>query len=240
MTPVRKKMPNVRQLYQLQELDLAVEARQVELADVTARLADRSEIAAAGERLQKLESDAAGLGKARRGLERAVEELVERLQKVDDRLYSGTVTNPKEWTAAEEERSFIRARRSENEDKLLDVMVDLEGREEARSQAEGTLQRLEAERPGLEAELTEEQRRLSAELAELNRRRDNLAPQLGADVAVLYESLRRSKGGRAVAVVERGMCQGCRVALSTGQLQQVRINQNLVQCSSCHRILYLA
>ena len=39
--------------------------------------------------------------------------------------------------------------------------------------------------------------------------------------------------------VERGMCQGCRLALSTMELQRARSARGVVQCSSCRRILYV-
>ena len=233
-------MPDVKQIHRLQETDLGIEAREAELAEVTASLSDESEITGQLSRSRKLESELEDLATARRALERALEEIQQGLQKVEGRLYGGTVTNPKELEAAEEERKFLVARRGEHEDKLLDLMVDIESREELRAEAQQTLQRLETDRPGVVEGLTKKQARLTAELTELNGRRDDLTPQLGADVAALYESLRRSKGGTAVAVIERGMCQGCRLTLSTGQLQQARANQNLVQCSSCHRILYVA
>ena len=165
-----RQMPDTRQLHRLQEMDLGIEARQAEFAEVTAKLADESEITDERARLDKLESELASLATARRGLERALGELEEGLQKVEGRLYGGQVTNPKELEAAEEERRFTVARRGEHEDKLLDVMVDIEARDELRAGAQRTLQRLEAGRPGLVQELTNEQARLTAELADLNRR----------------------------------------------------------------------
>ena len=53
----------------------------------------------------------------------------------------------------------------------------------------------------------------------------------------LYAALRQAKQGRAVAKVERGSCQGCRIGLPTHMVQKVRAQESLVQCPSCERIL---
>ena len=58
------------------------------------------------------------------------------------------------------------------------------------------------------------------------------APTLG-----LYERLRSGRQGRAVARVERSICQGCRIGLPSHLVQRVRSGVVLVQCPSCERIL---
>mgnify|MGYP003313458072 CR=1 FL=1 len=55
---------------------------------------------------------------------------------------------------------------------------------------------------------------------------------------VLYESLRKSKGGVAVTVVKGGICDGCRIALSSSNSQRVAETNELPRCGSCQRILY--
>ena len=42
-----------------------------------------------------------------------------------------------------------------------------------------------------------------------------LLPTMPGNLLPLYESLRKGKGGRAIAIVERGTCQGCRLSLTT-------------------------
>jgi len=79
-----------------------------------------------------------------------------------------------------------------------------------------------------------------ASLASLEQRREDLAARIDAASLELYQDLRQKRQGRAVAKVEQGMCQGCRLVLSMTELQRARISQELVQCSSCQRILYLS
>ena len=233
-------MPDIEALYELQETDLGIEERSAELEEVGARLADESEIENARRRLEVLEVKLGQLGTSRRGIDLAVQDFELRLKKLDDRLYGGAITNPKEMEAAQEERNFMVEKRSEHEEQLLNVMVEIEDAEAARTGAADNLEQLIASRPTEVADLTRRQERLTAELTDLNVRREELVPGQGAQVIVLYDSLRKTRGGRALAKVEQGMCQGCRLTLSTGELQQTRGNRNVVQCSSCNRILYFA
>ena len=53
----------------------------------------------------------------------------------------------------------------------------------------------------------------------------------------LYDVLRDRRDGSAVATVERGMCQGCRITLPRNIIQKARNPGALVQCVSCERIL---
>jgi hypothetical protein len=52
----------------------------------------------------------------------------------------------------------------------------------------------------------------------------------------LYERLRQQKQGNAVAKIEQGRCQGCKITIPVSELSQARAGE-LVQCGSCSRVL---
>ena len=121
-----------------------------------------------------------------------------------------------------------------------DLMAQVEG-------AQATILRLTTEAENIERawrleqqELSAQQEALSAALRELDERRRGLASKVDQSSLRLYEELRAKKQGRAVAKVEQGMCQGCRIVLPARDLQRARGSQGLVQCSSCERILYIS
>ena len=232
-------MSDVKQLFDLQELDLEIATREKSLSEVRSRLADDSALTSARERVTALEADLDKIEGNRRALDSAVALLKERLQSVESRLYGGAVTNPKELAAAEEERTFVMGQQGQEEEKLLEVMVDVEDGQSAHREAIGALARIEKERPAELADLGVAEKSLSAELAELNDKRERITPVVPPRALSTYESLRKTKNGHAVAKVVGGTCQGCRLRLSTGQLQQARGSQGLVQCSICLRILYV-
>mgnify|MGYP001216415594 CR=1 FL=1 len=231
-------MPDIKQLYELQETDLNIAGRETEIAGVESDLADESTITKARAELEKTTEYLQKLQADRRDCERESNSITEKLQKIERRLYSGAVTNPKELSAAEEERVFTQANRREAEEKLLEILLEIDGFEDDQSRIRDKLETLEAERPGLMAKLQDRKNILSKELEDLHQRRDDLSPRIAAQTVILYNSLFTSKNGYAVAKVEGGMCQGCRLALSTSELQRARLS-SIVQCSSCRRILYV-
>ncbi len=231
-------MWGVKQLYGLQEIDLELVEAEARRESLRNRLADRSELQKSAERLERLEKRKADLSTRSRAFERLVAEVETTLERLNDRLYGGSVTNPQQLAAAQEEQAFTAARKKEAEDQLLEVMIDLEELEPVLTEARETATTLRDERPGLERAWKKEGRDTSARIESLQADRAALLPTMPGNLLPLYESLRKGKGGRAIAIVERGTCQGCRLSLTTQETQRARGGQQIVQCSSCGRILY--
>ena len=232
-------MFSIKQLYDLQELDQEVFANEKSLAEVRARLADDSAVVSAKERLDQLTSELAQRAAARREVEFSVQQLGEKLQTVETRLYGGAITNPRELSAYEAERNILQRRRSPEEDRLLELLVEIEDFQSARGEAQHHLEQLVADRKVEHTDLLETEKSLVGELDKQSQSRNEITQEIPPSALSVYESLRKTRNGHAVAKVERGMCQGCRIALPTMELQRARISQGIVQCSSCRRILYL-
>ena len=227
-----------KRLYDLQELDWALSADEASLKEVRARLEDESEINAARARLQKLTAELDKRAPLRRTLESSLARLEERLQAAEQRLYGGAVTNPRELSASEEERRLLQEQRGAEEDRMLDVMVEIEELQSSRDATQDLLGRLETDREAEYADLLQRQDALVVSIDELRRGRQQVTPEIPVAMLSVYESLLKTRGGHAVAKVERGLCQGCRLALPTMENQRAKSSQGIVQCSSCRRILY--
>ena len=229
----------IKKLYELQEVDWKISAHEKSLAKVRATLADDSAQVSARTQIETLDAQLAERAPQRRQAERTVQQLEDKLQELEKRLYGGSVTNPKELSALDEERSYLQGQRSAEGDQLLDLMVEIEEVQSARNDVLEHLKQLEAQVIAEQPQLLESQERLISELNQMRQDRDNTAPEVPSSALPLYESLRKDRNGYAVAKVERGLCQGCRVALPTMDLQRARSSQSIVQCSSCRRILYV-
>ena len=231
-------MFSIKQLYDLQETDLVIDAREKRLADVRRRLADDTAVTSARERVAELDLRLQAPSARRRDLELDVQQLTDRLTSVQDRLYSGSITSPRELSAYEADRQHLQKRRGAEEDRLLEVMVEVDELRSARSRAAQELERIDAERRTDVKELEEDERELIAALEALRQSRDGIAPAIPPATLSVYEGLRKSRDGVAVARVVRSMCEGCRLTLPTMELQRAKSSQSIVQCSSCRRILY--
>lgn len=217
-----------------------MDAKRDALSEVMSRLddsevVDQSRLSLAGdkERLAELE-------RSQRELEREVEDLQAKAAASENRLYGGTVKNPKELASLQEQVANLKQRMKDLDDKTLDIMDEVETVQQQVSLKRQTLAEVEKEWQEEQASLSRERAELSSALAALEQKKEGLTSKLDKASLELYQSLRRIRQGRAVVKVELGVCQGCRIALPMSELQRAKIGQELVQCSSCERILYLS
>ncbi len=233
-------MSKGRQLYELQEVDLEIDAKREALSHVISRIGDSETLAEARISLAREEERLAELERSQRDGEREVDDLQAKVTALEEKLYGGAVKNPKELASLQGQVENLKRRRKGLEDKVLDIMTEVETTGQKVSLKRREVAGIEEEWREEQASLSKEQAELSAALATLEQKRNDLASRIDAASLELYQALRRKRQGRAVAKVEQGMCQGCRIALPMSELQRARMGQGLVQCSSCERILYVS
>ena len=233
-------MLDIKKLYQLQDIDLQIGSVEADLADTKAKLSDRSSISLARRKLDQAEGRFDTLSSKKRSTERAVTDIEETIKRLDDRLYGGSITNPQQLSAAQEERSFTVIRQSESEDQLLEIMLQIEELEPVLEKLRESLSKLEQERPKLEESWRQLEKELETRLSMLQPERKEILPSMPSKLLPLYESIRKNKGGEAISLVKGEICQGCHLAIPTQDIQRARNGQSMVQCSSCGRILFVA
>lgn len=233
-------MSKGRQLYELQEVDQDIDARREKLSDIESRLGENSTLQEARARLDRQKQRFDELKGSQREGEWVVEDLRGKVAVLEKRLYGGSVKNPKELSGLQEQTEHLKTKSRQEEERVLDIMAELESTEADLSAMVQEVQHLDKQWQDEQARLARERDELASLLADLEQRRKELSSRIDASSLRLYEELRAKKRGRAVARVEQGMCQGCRIVLPTRELQRARSGQELVQCSSCERILYVS
>jgi predicted nucleic acid-binding Zn-ribbon protein len=232
-------MTSIRQLYSLQELDQALDRIEGQKAEVEQELAsslivEQIEIALKGE--QERLQDTLRLQRAQQF---EIETLRERSTQLDQRLYGTDVTNPRELPALQDEASRVRDQLKQQEASLAEFSQKATDAQTHCQTLEKELADAQSAWQLRQAQLGERLKLLASERASLAATRARLAAGLTPVELASYESLRQRKGGQAVARVERGLCQSCRMSLPTQQLQRVRSGRQTVLCSSCGRMLFL-
>lgn len=226
-------------LYDLQELDLKLDALVTNLHQIREQLADESQIKTARSTLEEVSGKLKELRIEGRGIELDVKELTERVNNLQSRLYSGVVKNPREVLAVEEELEFTTNEQKTKENLLLQNMVESEDKENDQATFELTLEKLEETRPAELQRLKTSSNQIEVDIVKVTKKRNEIVASVRFDLVALYDALRKSKEGRAVSKVERGMCTACRLTLSQSELQRAKIFDGAVQCGSCNRILVL-
>ncbi|MBI4298417.1 MAG: hypothetical protein HY666_01470 [Chloroflexi bacterium] len=229
-----------KQLYDLQVLDWEIASKNRSLADVGARLSDNQALLSIRSKLEEAQQKRKELHFQQRDLEMEADSLTGKIKEEDAKLYGGTVKSPRELADLMEEVKQLRSLEKQLEDRLLELMAESENAQNAVEELQQKLTKTEAEWEVEHQRLLQEEASLLEELSSLSQKRMSWVSVLDAPDLGLYVSLLENKQGHAVAKVERGICQGCRISLPTKDLQQARTAQRPVQCSSCGRILYVS
>ncbi len=227
-----------KQLYQLQEVDLELESNERALQQVTSQLGESQEVVKVRNKLASERQRLEELRRQQQSLEWEIDDIATKLTATEDKLYSGSIGSPKELANLQHEVDGLKTRRSQLEDKALDIMEQVELATASVATIDSQLKTVEAEWQSQQQQLSADMEQLKAVLSNLQHKRQTLAAEIDPRAVELYQELKNQKG-TAVAKVEQGICRGCRISLSATELQRAR-SGSLTQCSSCGRILFLA
>lgn len=149
-----------------------------------------------------------------------------------------SVKKLEEFNALTHEMSQAEKDRSAKEQKLSDLIDQLNGEEDALKALNETLTTTRESGQGLEAEIIESILRINAEGKALKQERDLLVEKAEPEVFQIYERLLRNKKDRVVVPIENRCCSGCHIMLTPQNENLVRKGERLVFCEHCSRIHY--
>jgi len=187
--------------------------------------------------LERVETSLEESRKKQGRMEEEVQRLEEKLSREEGKLYGGKVTSPKELRGLQAEVSSIKRQKDTLETELLEEM---ERQDEIRLQSEDLKShgnRIRAEIEDKTRVLETETAQMRAELAELERKRDELCSRIGEELLELYGELLGSRHNLAVVKVIDGVCQGCRVELPGMEYDRFLKSDAVFRCANCGRIM---
>ena len=231
-------MSRVASLYDLQMIDSGLDSRVARMRQIDEQMADNPELLSARAALDEASARLAAEQATLKQLSHDGDETSTRLRTLEKKMYDGSVKNPKELGQMQEEVGHLRERSKSLEERTLDSMLAVEAAESEQTQAQEALDGLTREQETYHAGLLEEKDKLLGQAKVLQVKRQRSITELPwADLQV-YERLRRSKGGVAIAAVRGGLCEGCHVAVPATVMRQARSGTELTTCPTCGRILY--
>jgi len=229
-------LPEIDKLLELQAADKEIRRLQVEVAALPKRTAAiEQKLAGTKAHLEKVRVAAKGDEANRKKFEANIKDLQTKISKYRDQ--SLDVKTNDQYKALLHEIQFAEQEIRLNEDRILEVMVNVDAREKDVKAAEAELK---AETAEIEKE-KEEARRVTAEdqtkLAEWNAKRNALHQAISEDLVRHYERVMKFRGS-GLAEVRDHKCMGCQVMLRPQIYNEVRIGEKVVICDSCQRIYY--
>ena len=101
---------------------------------------------------------------------------------------------------------------------------------------ESDLEKIESRQTELKGSIKEQWKRIDAEIARKEERKQEAQTPIDPALLDLYEKLRVIKEGVAVAAYDHGVCGGCHMSLSPAE-QEETFAADLPRCVHCRRIL---
>ncbi len=225
-------------LFRLQNLDTQINQMQKHLQEIERILLQDERVKSA---LENLEKSAETLKNQKRALvliEDQVETKQIKLKLTQASLFGGRISNPKELQDLQQEGEALKRTISKLEEDQLSCMIAVEEAQIAQQQADADYKQAIADKISQNANLMGEKSKLESELPSLESQRDSIVQGIPAETRTLYESLIKSKAGKAVAEVIDECCDACGATLTPGELQSARSPSTLLKCRTCGRILF--
>lgn len=238
MTP----RPELAALLHVQERDTALDrlrfrrASLPERAAIAERRAREANISARADATRR-DRDAA-LTEERR-LDDEAQGLAAKAKQVDSKLYSGTVSSPRELLDMQADIDQLDKHRGAIEEQELEVMERRETLDATLAALDAELSGLRAELGALEATLADGERMLDAEIAVEAAARAEAASAVGAELLAEFEHIRQQNHGAGVALLIGATCQGCRLSIPAIEADRIRHDPEagISSCDNCGAIL---
>jgi predicted nucleic acid-binding Zn-ribbon protein len=230
--------PDLQQLIDLQNLETAIEEAKRRIAAHPQRMADAdARLAQAKDALDTARQRFKASQEARREQEKEAATFQSRLSKFKDQL-SAVKTN-REYQAMQHEIETAQKELGVVEERVLERMMDADALSADLKKAEGVLAAQQKEVEAEKKTLAEELVTVEAALTDATEKRRALVASLPAQLVALFEQVSRARKGVAIVAATRdGLCSACHVRLRPQAFQEVRRNDQIIQCPSCNRILY--
>ena len=174
-----------------------------------------------------------------RRLDDEVRSLEAKAKAEDSRMYSGTISSPRELQAMQADIDQLKRQAREREDEELEVLMRREALDAEVAELEAAQATLVAEMETTMAALEKQVAEIDAELAVEEGGRAALLPSIPEATLRLYEQVRTANRGVGAARLVGMNCQACHLALPATEVDRIRHlpPDTLARCEHCGAIL---
>ncbi len=230
-------MSQLRQLYNLQQVDTEIRQKKQRLGEVIQLQRETEELLAARKRAQRAGEELQTWQARQDDLNLELGSLDSEAQRTNQRLYSGNVKNPKELEDMQNKVQELGRRRAVLEDEILEAMIMIEDGQEEKDSADQSLADVHTAWKKSQESLQQEQNELALRLHDLMAARQKQITLIEKPLMAKYEQLRSRKGGGvAVAGLVDKRCTGCHLTVSAIKVTRAERGE-IVPCGGCGRLL---
>lgn len=224
------------QLAQLQRVSDEVDVLEAKRSEAQKNLERiNTNMAAASERLEKVQQQHRSTDLERRKREVTLKEEKERQQRIKGRV--GEVKTSREYQAVQSETSTVAHAIKACEDELLTYMESLEKVTAELDEAKESIARIEVDASEAQASYDAICKETESEITRLKGNESEVLKALPSDIAGRYKMIRSRKGGLAVVEARNEACTACHINIPPQTYIEVVRKSRVVMCPNCHRIL---
>jgi hypothetical protein len=200
-----------------------------QLAERTARVRDAITIA---------DTNVADLDRDLSRAEKDVEQVRTRIDRDNQRLTAGQVSNARELESLQSEVVSLRRRQDDLEEVVLELMERREAAQALHDAATADAATADSETAQVTARRDTALAEIEEQAAKATAARADVVADIPGDLLKLYDRI-RATSGRGAALLRRGQCEGCRESLSTVERNEVKAAapDEVVRHEECGRIL---
>ncbi|MHB8777227.1 MAG: zinc ribbon domain-containing protein [Anaerolineales bacterium] len=225
-------------LYRLQQVDRQIDHARAQLDEIRQTLENDAELREALSLVETSQTQDHRVQNEMRNAEAEVESQKNKIEQVEASLYGGSVKNPKELQDLQKDVASLKKHLATLEERQLDAMLKAETAESELRIAKKALEEIQARLGSEHGKLVEKQATLTKQLERLAEEREAALAPIESNLLEIYEGLRQQKRGVAVAEINDNACASCGTTLNASIQQNARSQNQLVNCSSCGRILF--
>ena len=229
--------PDLRKLITLQDIDLKITVLHKQVSEIPLKI---DELEAVQQRAKSLYEEKVVLTKKlaeqRRTLEGNVDLVRTKLSRLKEQLMA--VKTNREYTAMLSEIKGVEKQIRDEEDRVLELMEELETGEKELKLAEKTMRdecaviqenigKIKASAPALEAELEK-----------LREEQTGIELQIDRELMAQYRKIAGARRGVALAEARDELCTTCHVRIRPQMYADLIHTETIMFCDSCSRILF--
>lgn len=225
-------------LYRLQEIDRQLDTTLLSLKNVEQQLSDDSLVEAAEKRILDAEHIYQNGLKKLREAQNKSQSIRLKIEQSEASLYGGKIQNPKELQDLQNEISSLKRLITTLEDHELEEMMAVEEAEAQYKSEKAAISSIQGEQIEKHAMLKGEKTKLEEKINRLKAERKVTLPAISTSDLSLYEQLRKTRNGVAVAKISSRACGACGTTLTAALVQSTQLTGQIIRCPTCGRILY--
>jgi predicted nucleic acid-binding Zn-ribbon protein len=226
-------------LWALQQLDTELRTLSDKLSQIPSRVSDLKKAAATMKaELDRSKADIIEHKKQYKLSEVDLKATEEKVAGYSVQLYSAKTNE--QYKAFLKEIETQKKQKNGIEDRMIVLMEETEALDRKVKENEKNGAELDAETTRKVELLENEKQELEAAITTRQQQREATAAAIPADLLKRYERVRASKGGIAVATVQKERCSGCMSPIPAQRILEVDREDRLYLCEACGRILIVA